>query len=93
MSFYAQPAIKSHAEMKEANYPADRIRKLVTYARPHAERNAYELTVLAISEAVRAGVFGTEGEVRNNDRPTCCDVQHMRLYAAQLLAVAVPLSV
>jgi len=37
-------------------------RRLITYARAHAERNAYDLTILALSAAVRAGVFGDEGD-------------------------------
>ena len=62
IGFYAQPAIKPHSKLDERNFPVGRVHKLIAYARKHADRNAFDLTILALSEAVQRGVFGQPGE-------------------------------
>uniref|UniRef100_A0A7S4CV53 Glycosyl transferase family 1 domain-containing protein n=1 Tax=Eutreptiella gymnastica TaxID=73025 RepID=A0A7S4CV53_9EUGL len=63
-SFGAEPAIKpwgipSQSALENPN----RVRKVIVYARMHADRNAYELTINALSQAVCHPVFATNWEI------------------------------
>lgn len=50
------PAIRS--QIGTVTLTSNRVHRFVTYARPHIPRNAYELTIGALSEAIRSKVFG-----------------------------------
>lgn len=57
-SFAAYPAMKRWPVLNEMNFVNEtRTRIVVVYARSHADRNAYSLTVDSLSTAVCAGVF------------------------------------
>jgi len=56
--FVEEPAIKHYPKLNAKVLEAPgRVRKLITYVRSHADRNAYTLTVDALSAAICANVF------------------------------------
>jgi len=58
LSFAAEPAMKRWPPLDASKLAQEgRVRKLIVYARRHADRNAYELTIDGLSAAVCAGVF------------------------------------
>ncbi|CAF2071374.1 unnamed protein product [Rotaria magnacalcarata] len=62
-SWTAMPAIKSHTTKQHNRLQQKRrIRRVVVYARPQAPRNAFDLTIYSLSEAVGRGVFMKEDE-------------------------------
>jgi hypothetical protein len=56
-SFASKPAIKAFGTVDLSNRPPSKKRKLVMYARPHADRNAFDLSISALSEAVRLKIL------------------------------------
>lgn len=63
-SYSSEPAIQSRAlvDIKSLQNP-ERTRKVIVYARKHADRNAYDLTIRTLSQAVCAGVFNENWEI------------------------------
>ncbi|KAI9013721.1 hypothetical protein DFJ74DRAFT_682989 [Hyaloraphidium curvatum] len=64
LHFSAQPAIRPRAPFDPALFAPNRTRRLIMYARPLHDRNAFDLGVLALDEAVRRGIFGPRLEER-----------------------------
>lgn len=62
-SYASEPAIKSWGsfDLQTLNDPK-RTRKVIVYARKHADRNAYDLTIRSLSSAVCSNVFSDEWE-------------------------------
>lgn len=58
ISFASEPAIKPWGEFDIGLLQKrDRVRKIIVYARRHADRNAYDLTINSLSAAVCAGII------------------------------------
>ena len=58
LSFAAQPAIKRWKQLNKSDFAApNRTRVLISYARKHADRNAYALLIDSLSVAVCEGIF------------------------------------
>lgn len=61
VSYASEPAIKPWLAFNKSLFSnPSRTRKVIVYARSHADRNAYELTIDTLSAAVCEGVFDKE---------------------------------
>ena len=59
-SYASMPAIKPFGEVVLTPHKPGKKRRLVMYARPHAPRNAFELSVSALSEAIRQDILNPD---------------------------------
>lgn len=56
--FTAQPAIKKWPKLNPNDFSSfNPTRILIAYARPHADRNAFQLTIYSVSAAICANAF------------------------------------